>query len=69
MKNKSYLETKNKEDCVACGACNQVCAKNAIMMKFDEYGYLYPYINSELCVNCGKCIEACPMGKLIKKQV
>lgn len=36
-----------------------VCPKTAIQMKPDEFGFLYPEIDSGLCVECGACRRAC----------
>ena len=31
----------DKKNCCACGACMNVCPKDAIRMEEDEYGFLY----------------------------
>ncbi len=49
----------DKANCCGCEACANVCAKSAISMKEDEYGYKYPKIDPEKCVNCGLCIKVC----------
>ncbi|MBQ8434815.1 MAG: 4Fe-4S binding protein, partial [Oscillospiraceae bacterium] len=46
---------KDKKDCCGCGACFNICPKNAITMQEDMYGYIYPAINSSVCVDCGRC--------------
>ena len=48
-----------KKDCCACGACVNACSKDAISMKEDEYGFLYPFIDADKCVKCGKCKTVC----------
>ena len=56
--------------CVGCGSCAQTCAKNAISMKPDKNGFLYPEIDKKLCVSCGECSKACPVlekPKMIEK--
>lgn len=50
---------ENKSDCCACGACVSVCPKSAISLKNDEYGFVYPEIDSALCVECGRCKKVC----------
>lgn len=46
--------------CTGCGACHNICAKDAITMIEDEWGYTYPQIDKELCVDCGLCQKVCP---------
>ena len=50
---------KNKKDCCACGACMNICPKSAITMQEDEYGFVYPQIDSEKCILCGMCKSVC----------
>ena len=50
---------KNKNHCTACGSCANICPKNAIRMKEDEYGFLYPSIDEEKCINCRLCEKVC----------
>lgn len=49
----------NKESCTGCYACANICPKDAIEFKEDEYGYIYPY-KKENCVDCGLCEKVCP---------
>lgn len=48
-----------KKDCCACGACMNVCPKDAISMEKDEYGFVYPEINYDKCISCGACKRVC----------
>lgn len=48
-----------KKNCCGCGACSSICPKNAITMQEDEYGFIYPEIDSKKCVECGLCISSC----------
>lgn len=48
-----------KEDCCGCTACYSVCSENAINMKVDNEGFLYPEIDVSKCVHCTKCIAIC----------
>lgn len=59
----------NKKFCSGCGTCSLSCKLNAIEMKTDSEGFLYPHINQELCANCGKCREICPFVKENKNEL
>lgn len=48
------------EKCYGCQGCLNICPKDAISMKEDEYGYRYPEVDYQKCVKCGLCIKACP---------
>lgn len=50
---------ENKKDCCGCGACYNICPKNAISMEADEHGYVYPVIDETKCVKCGLCKKVC----------
>ena len=50
---------QEKADCCGCGACLNICPRNAIKMEADEYGFLYPEIDSNLCIGCRKCKSVC----------
>lgn len=45
----------DKEKCVACGVCVDVCPTEALSVEGD-----YAVCNAELCVDCGACIPECP---------
>lgn len=49
----------SKENCCGCGMCAQICAKSAIKLKEDKYGFWYPEIDQNLCTNCGACRKNC----------
>lgn len=51
-----------KEICSGCSACANVCPVNAISMKPDSEGFIYPDIDFEKCINCGKCRKICPVA-------
>ena len=49
----------DKASCCGCGACENICPKNAISMKRDAYGFVYPQIEPTLCIHCGQCRRVC----------
>ena len=56
-------------DCAGCGLCSNVCPQNAIEMKPDTQGFLYPQINDERCIHCGLCEHICTALKNQKRDV
>lgn len=52
-------ETKSK--CCGCTACFSACPVQAIEMKPDYEGFLYPQIDNEKCIHCGACERVCPV--------
>lgn len=54
----------SKNDCCGCTACASLCPKDAIDMKCDEEGFLYPQIVSEKCIDCGICNQVCAFRKV-----
>lgn len=53
------VQVLNKKECCGCAACAAACPKNAIQMRQDEYGFLYPIVTESLCVDCGICKKVC----------
>lgn len=51
----------SKDKCSGCHACYSVCPRNAITMKMDKEGFLYPQIDQNKCINCFLCRGACPV--------
>lgn len=49
----------DKRNCCGCGICKELCPKNAIEMKADKQGFIYPEIDANKCISCGKCIKNC----------
>lgn len=56
-----YIQIDDKTNCCGCTACKNICPTNAIEMKEDSEGFLYPYIDKEKCINCGMCKKVCPI--------
>ena len=49
-----------REKCTGCAACYNVCPKNCIQMKENEYGEVQPFIVEKECIDCGSCHRVCP---------
>ncbi len=56
---KDFIKIENPKSCCGCGACVSVCPRDAVAMKEDEAGFIYPSVDEALCVKCGKCAEVC----------
>lgn len=53
------ISLPEKSDCSGCGACQNICPVNAIKMRADEEGFVYPVIDNSICVKCNKCNDVC----------
>lgn len=49
-----------KENCCGCAACARLCPAQAIVMRPDSEGFLYPQIDQDACIDCQECVQACP---------
>lgn len=56
---KKHIVIDDTKKCCGCGACVNVCPRNAIEMKEDELGFIYPAVDEAKCINCGLCINVC----------
>lgn len=52
----------DKEKCVLCGKCSEVCEFNAIAALKDKV-MIFP----ELCHSCGGCAKVCPVDAIYEK--
>lgn len=57
-----------KQDCCGCTACAAICPKDAIIMKEDNEGFLYPTVDKENCIDCGACERVCPIIHTAKEK-
>ena len=57
------IEIKKKSECTGCGACKNICMRNAIEMKVDENEFKYPVVDTTKCSECNMCTLVCPIKK------
>lgn len=50
---------EREQDCCGCGACKNVCPRDAISMVADVNGYVYPHIDTQRCIECNACEKVC----------
>lgn len=50
----------SSDKCTGCRCCELVCPVNAITMKNDVKGFLYPEV-TQACISCGRCKTVCPV--------
>lgn len=55
------------KSCSGCAVCANVCSHDAITMKADWRGFLYPSIDAKKCVDCKLCQNSCPANKIERK--
>ncbi len=54
----------NQARCVACGACEGVCPREAISV----FRGMYATVLEARCIGCGKCAKVCPAGCIELKE-
>lgn len=54
------IENLEKIKCTGCASCMNICPVDAIQMRDNEEGFLYPQIDQEKCISCGLCARHCP---------
>lgn len=57
--NKTIKETVEKNLCISCRICSEVCPPKCISF-YNFQGEWLPGINKEACINCSLCYEVCP---------
>lgn len=53
------IRIANPKDCCGCTACASICPHDAIKMKPDALGFLYPLKDESKCNDCGVCEKVC----------
>ncbi len=52
----------DREKCISCFRCAQICPANAIQMEY--YDQAYPSVDYAKCIFCHFCIDSCPTGAI-----
>lgn len=55
------IKLAGEAECTGCSACFNICPTGSIEMKYDEQGFLFPFIDRQQCCACGKCMDICPV--------
>lgn len=55
------INTKDRANCCGCSACSIVCPFDAISMRPDFMGFIYPEVSIEKCKDCGLCNKVCSL--------
>lgn len=58
--NKSVMIICDKEICIGCGVCENVCSSRACILRYDNEGFLAPIIDENKCNGCNLCKKKCP---------
>lgn len=66
MEQDKIILFEDKKDCCGCGACMNICPKQAITMVEDARGFVYPQIDYDKCIKCGACKRVCGYQQLPK---
>ena len=57
------VSSKNCNSCCGCTACMAICPHEAIEMKPDKLGFLYPKVDASKCVDCSLCMKVCQFNE------
>jgi len=68
MNQESFQWVLDKEQCISCGICADLCPKQAIILSREM---AFPEYNARLCDFCYTCEKECPVQviKILKSKV
>lgn len=58
---------KLEKKCMGCGACKNICPKDAIRLTYEKSLFYEPSVDYDLCIKCGKCTSICPAVSFLSK--
>ena len=62
------IEVNKNRIVAAVLPAQQFVLKDAIIMKEDNEGFLYPTVDKENCIDCGACERVCPIIHTAKEK-
>jgi len=66
MSEDKFLWKLDKEQCISCGICADLCPQKAIIMTKEM---AFPEYKSELCDFCFTCEKECPSQAICFKHI
>lgn len=54
------IDIVNKNECVVCGNCVNICPKECIKFEQEFDSFMYPVIDHSKCIKCERCTKVCP---------
>ncbi len=54
----------NKDLCISCGRCEEVCAYRAVKNVFIKGESPFAEVNHDSCAACSACVSVCPSGAI-----
>lgn len=60
MNKDKSVQKLDKNKCLSCRACENICPVNAIKMTETKEGFYFPEVE-DCCINCGSCAMHCPV--------
>lgn len=61
------ISITDPRSCCGCTACQSICPQDAISMKPDSLGFLYPVIDDSKCTKCNLCSKVCSFNDNYKR--
>ena len=60
----SLTPTVNKDLCIGCGRCEEVCSYRAISNIITKNEKTIAEVDHDACVSCSACVSVCPTGAI-----
>ncbi len=60
----SLTSVVNRDLCIGCGRCEEVCSYRAIKNVLEKDGQTFSQVVHDACASCSACVSACPSGAI-----